>query len=200
MTSKTGQNDVRDFCIAAASVSFLGWAFEKLGRYVIFGATGDRGFLSLPVCPIYGISVIAIYLLLGTPKAPGGVVGTRIGATSFGGRIYRSGVWRVTLYFLLVTLISTAAELVTGLFMRSIGITLWDYSERAFNLFGIICPSFSLIWGALITLLMGTVWQPFYIRICSIPRRIATPLALTLAFAIAADLTVNLALAIARLK
>lgn len=200
MTSKTGQNDVRDFCIAAVCISFAGWVFEKLGRYMIFGATGDRGFLSLPVCPIYGISVIAIYLLLGTPKAPGGVVGTRIGATSFGGRIYRSGVWRVTLYFLLVTLISTAAELVTGLFMRSIGITLWDYSERAFNLFGIICPSFSLIWGALITLLMGFAWTPFYSRICAIPKRVAAPLAFTLVTAAAADFAVSLTLAVVRLR
>ena len=47
--------------IIFAAVSFLGWCFEKVGRLTVFNAIGDRGFLSLPVCPIYGYTVLLIF-------------------------------------------------------------------------------------------------------------------------------------------
>ena len=41
-------------------ISFGGWCFEKVGRYFLYGSLGDRGFLSLPLCPIYGTCVLGI--------------------------------------------------------------------------------------------------------------------------------------------
>ena len=54
--------------IIFAAVSFLGWCFEKVGRLIVYGGIGDRGFLSLPVCPIYGYTVLLVFFLAGTPR------------------------------------------------------------------------------------------------------------------------------------
>ena len=64
--------------LIAVAISFGGWCFEKVGRYVVYGGVGDRGFLHLPLCPIYGISTALIFLLTGTPRETQGVVGRLI--------------------------------------------------------------------------------------------------------------------------
>ena len=47
------------------------------------------------------------------------------------------------------TVILTAIEYVTGLiFTKAFHVSLWDYSSRWGNIGGIICPLFSVIWGA----------------------------------------------------
>lgn len=173
-------------------VSLGGWVFETVGCFVAFGSSGDRGFLTLPLCPIYGISITAIYLLVGTPVRLTGPLG---------GRIRRTGLWRKTVqnkkwrkyafYFIFVTLLSTAAELVTGLAMKPFGVKLWNYEDQPLNLFGVICPTYSLLWGVLITAFMSLAWKPLFDLIAKIPKRPLYSLSLTLAVPIAADFTVN---------
>ena len=165
-------------------ISFSGWVFEIVGRYLVYNDLSDRGFLTLPLCPIYGISVVSVYLLIGTPSNLHGIIGASIRKT----KTWRKGVF----YFLFVTLISTVAELVTGLGAKSAGITLWDYSERPLNLFGIICLSYSLMWGVLITVFMSLLWKPLYSLISRIKINILFPLSLTLVITIIADFTVSI--------
>ena len=46
----------------------------------------------------------------------------------------------------------TAVEFVFGIVFNMIfKMGIWDYSEVPFNLFGQICPLFTLLWGALAT-------------------------------------------------
>ena len=154
-------------------ISFAGWCFEKVGRFVVYGAVGDRGFLWLPLCPIYGISVVSIYLLLGTPLSFRGVLGKRIRRTRLWRKsLARSKALRLSLYFVVVFFVATAIELVTGLSMKALGVTLWDYSERFLNIFGVVCLGYSVLWGALITLFMGVLWESIYAAICGIPIKI----------------------------
>lgn len=176
-------------------ISFIGWCFEKAGRYIAYQDTADRGFLTLPLCPIYGISVVAIFLLCGTPKHIRGIVGNKIRKTKPWQKMIGNKTWRkYAFYFLFVTLTSTLAELAVGLIFKAFGITLWDYSDRAFNLFGVICLSFSLMWGVLITAFMALGWKPLYDLAHRIPVHIAKMTAFTLALAISVDFAVNLIL------
>ena len=47
-------------------------------------------------------------------------------------------------------LVATAVEFAVGFLMDKIfGSRWWDYSSERFNLFGYVCPKFSVIWGLL---------------------------------------------------
>ena len=48
--------------------SFYGWLLETAHFVIRWGKLTDRGFLSLPLCPIYGFSLLAAGLVLGSPR------------------------------------------------------------------------------------------------------------------------------------
>lgn len=48
-------------------LSFLGWALETVYIRIATEKWGDRGFMTMPFCPIYGCSLILVYFLIGTP-------------------------------------------------------------------------------------------------------------------------------------
>lgn len=104
--------------------SFIGWCCEvvfaafKTGRFI------NRGFLFGPVCPIYGVGVCAVVLLLDPIQ----------------------GHWIQA--FLVAALVPTAIEYFVGwLSFRILHTRLWDYSRMPLNLNGYVCLPFSLIWG-----------------------------------------------------
>ena len=131
-------------------ISLLGWIFEKVGRYLLYNSLSDRGFLSMPLCPIYATGVMSVYILFGTP--------TRL--RILGRRVKCPRGVSVLIYFLLSAFAASAAEFVVALFFdKAFGIRLWDYSGRVMNIFGYVCLPYSLLWGALITLFMMSVWR-----------------------------------------
>ena len=190
-TGKRSEYVCRLFVICV-TISLVGWIFETLGCLVAFGALSDRGFLTLPLCPIYGISIIAIYLLVGTPVQLSGPLGGKIRKTALWKKVVQNKKWRkYAFYFVFVTLLSTAAELVTGLAVKPFGVELWSYEDQPLNLWGVICPTYSLLWGVLITAFMSLAWQPLYDLIFKIKKHTLYSLSLTLAVPIAADFSVN---------
>lgn len=179
-------------------ISFGGWCIEKLFGAIAYGGAGDRGFLTLPLCPIYGISVVAVFLFCGTPTYLRGAVGGRIRKSRLWKKTVRNKTWKkYVFYFAFVTVLSTVAELLIGLFAKAVGVTLWDYSNRPLNLFGVVCLSFSLAWGVLITAFMGFLWKPIYNLIRRIPRDAVRSAAFTLGVAVIADFAVNSVLTLA---
>lgn len=173
-TTKSLTVRIARLIIIAVLVSFGGWCFEKVGRLVFYGAHGDRGFVRLPLCPIYGVTLLSVYLICGTPKKASRLIG---------GSLVK--------YFLASTLTATVLELVTGAAMGLLGVKLWDYSERAFNLFGVICLGYSLLWGALITAFMATLWQPIDDLVSRIPPRAAILMGYTSLVLVTADFLVQ---------
>lgn len=90
----------------------------------------NRGFLKGPICPIYGIGVIAITWAVGP-------------------------VMNLAIVFVLVVILTTFLELMTGIILEKLFMTKWwDYSNRRFNYKGYICVRFSLAWGLVGTLLV----------------------------------------------
>lgn len=68
--------------------------------------------------------------------------------------LYRLDLWLARLPLLLRAAAGasmvTAAELAAGLVLnRWLGLHIWDYSREAWNLWGQICPRFSLAWYGL---------------------------------------------------
>ena len=140
-------------------VSFLGWLGETIGCSIDIGAYCDRGFVNMPLCPIYGFTVLILYALLGTPEQGGIILGD-----------IQSPYLRVPLYFVLGTLITTALEFFVGWFFADVlGAKLWDYSYYPDHFQGHICLRFSILWGILILLGMKYVFGPVRRVIAGLP-------------------------------
>lgn len=172
-------------------ISFSGWCGETLLFLLLFGRFEDRGFLTLPLCTIYGACVLGVYLLFGTPR--GGKFAPlfrRADVLPFPARFAaRAGAY--ALYALAAALLPTLAELAFGGLFRLFGVRLWDYSYKRVHLFGLISPDQSLLWGALIALAMRFVWDPLLALARKVPPRARLAAACALTAVTAADLAMN---------
>ena len=136
------------------AVSYFGWVYETLLCAVGNGVFFDRGFLRLPFCPIYGGVVCLLGLLLGTPiegryAAAVDRIALKLGWSDGVGRALR-----YVGYFLLSGLLATGAELIIGLAFQEAGCVLWSYAGELYNFRGVICPSVSICWAFLLTIVM----------------------------------------------
>lgn len=108
--------------------AFLGWCLEVCFVTVNKGEVVNRGFLGGPVCPIYGVGMLGVLLLVEPVKD------------------------NLFLLFLLGGLLCSAVELFTGWILEKIFHTRWwDYTDRPFQLGGYICLEFSIMWGLAVT-------------------------------------------------
>lgn len=105
--------------------SFFGWLLEviyglyKLKKYV------NRGYLISPLCPIYGVSCVLLYVLLSPIKNP-------------------------IVVFLLSALICLVVEYLVSLLLEKIfNIRWWDYDYMKLNINGRICLEMSIPFGLL---------------------------------------------------
>ena len=84
------------FCM----ISFFGWAFETLSHLLRFSELTDRGFLTLPFCPIYGASILLIAYLFGVPQRLDGILDRQVLRIKSAQKILRGKVVRFVFYFL----------------------------------------------------------------------------------------------------
>lgn len=173
-------------------ISCIGWCMETAYVFLCFGRLSDRGFLSMPFCPIYGASILAVYFAVGTPQ--GGVLQPLFAKAKGQPLPARAAAYAglYLLYFVAAALIPTAAEFLTGLFFDKLfGIRLWDYTDRPFNLLGYVCLPMSALWGLLITAAMALLWTPLEKLLARIPQRAAKAVAFTLAALLLIDFCGN---------
>ncbi len=115
-----------------ATGSICGWGLEVLFRR-FFSAHHwvNPGFLVGPYLPLYGISLVTLYLLARLEPY-----------------ISIADAWlRKLLLFFLMAIVITVIEFVTGMiFIHGMKVQLWDYSSRKGNIKGVICPTFSFFW------------------------------------------------------
>lgn len=122
--------------------SMFGWTLELFFRRFISTKNPERrwinpGFLVGPCLPLYGFGLIGLFVMSLLPY-----VGRDI--------VRSSTTVQVILTILAMGVMMTFIEYIAGLvFVRHMKIKLWDYSDEPFNLQGIICLKFSLIWTAL---------------------------------------------------
>lgn len=104
--------------------SFIGWCIEVCDMTLETGEYQNRGFLNMPICPIYGFGVLMVVIFF-----------RPIEHTFFP-------------LFLASMILCTTFELLIGLGMEKLfGARWWDYSNKKFNYKGYICPEISILWG-----------------------------------------------------
>ena len=169
------------YFLLVATLSFLGWAFETGYMFLQTGKWQDRGFMTLPFCPIYGCSLFATYLLAGTPDEGRGFL-----------RSVNNRALRYIFYFLLAFIIPSVAEILVGfLFDKAFGIWLWSYKGIPLNIGGYVCLPVSLAWATLIFLFMKFLFPSIKKLVGKLPLHGARILALTLSVFFALDILVK---------
>ena len=110
--------------------SLGGWVIELFfRRFVSQKKWMNPGFLTGPYLPIYGFGVLVLYAVSNIPLGIDG------------------HIWDVIIRIIIIGVDMSLIEFLAGLiFIKGLGIKLWDYSKRKGNIMGIICPSFSIIW------------------------------------------------------
>lgn len=144
--------------------SVIGWTYETVLTSAVYGSFADRGFLDLPLCPIYGFSAMLLLVMFGRVKNTGAV-------------------------FVLSASAVTVIELVCSYLLEIIlNLKLWDYSGWAFNFDGRISLISSLIFGALGLLLIKVI-HPAAVRLEKIlPESTAFMISALLTLTVSADL------------
>ena len=119
--------------------SFMGWCIEVCYAALQNRKFVNRGFINLPLCPIYGTSAVLFALFLPELKD--------------------------NLFFLFLggMVLATLVEYITGRELEKIfSKKLWDYSNIRWNLDGYICLRYSVFWGILALIIMLFI-NPFLI-------------------------------------
>ena len=122
--------------------SFVGWVIEVAYHAVTMGKVVNRGFLNGPICPVYGVGVSLVLVVMQ------GLARQNIETSN------------PLVLFAVGIVLATLAELVAGFLLDKLfHARWWDYSNEKFNLNGYICLSFSIVWGLAIAFVLRVV-QP----------------------------------------
>lgn len=116
---------------------FFGWIFESTYVSLKKGHFVNRGFLRLPMLPLYGTGAVMM-LWVSLPFQDNLLL------------VYISGL-----------VAATVLEYITGWAMeRLFKMKYWDYTGQRFNLNGYICLSSSIAWGFLTIFLTEVIHKP----------------------------------------
>lgn len=149
---------------------FLGWCIEVAFAAVKNRQFVNRGFLNGPLCPIYGIGVSAVVLVLDPYKD------------------------NLAILYVTSAVLVTVLEYVTGALLEKLfHHKWWDYSKMPWNIKGYVCILFSLIWGAACVVIVKLI-HPLIHRLLSFIPTVAGVIFLALLCAgLTADLCVTVA-------
>lgn len=154
-------------CLLFVIWSFLGWIVDVVGTALDRGTYSSRGFLSGPLCPIYGAGAFLVTTIF---------------------RPFYNDI--LTLFFISAA-VCTLLELIVGLLLDALfHEKWWDYSHIPMNYKGLICPRCSFFWGiaCLFTIYFLVPCSEYIIG--SIPAAVGTALIIVIYSVFALD-TVN---------
>lgn len=118
--------------------SNAGWFFESLYCSIAAKKWINRGFLTGPLCPIYGAGALVLAVFLSPVKDK----------------------WY--LVFFLGIILCDIVEFITSLILEKLfNARWWDYSHKFMNIQGRICLQHSIIWG-FASLLFVRLMHPFF--------------------------------------
>jgi len=125
---------------------FCGWVCETIFCSINQKKVVNRGFLSGPICPVYGFGgLIVIYILAPLRDS-------------------------IPLLFLFGMVAATTLEYVTSFVLEKLFSTRWwDYSDLRLNIHGRVCLQFSLIFGVLSVVAVKLLHPPFAALVAVIP-------------------------------
>ena len=129
--------------------AFLGWCGEVVFAAIVEKRFVNRGFLSGPLCPIYGFGVVLIDLCLRP-------FGHHPAALLIGSMV-----------------VGSALEWVAGFLLEKIfHQKWWDYANEPHNLNGYICLRFSILWGLACVFVVDIIHPTVMVGIHALPHTV----------------------------
>lgn len=132
-----------DFFLKLAFLFFIGsvtgWCMEVLFRRFVSKSNPERkwinpGFCTGPYLPLYGFGLCILYMIALLENI----------------NLISDYFWNKVVLFLTMAVCMTVIEYIAGIVsLKFYKVRLWDYRNEKWNIQGIICPKFSLIWAAL---------------------------------------------------
>ena len=158
--------------------SLLGFIVENVSTGISYGKIDNRNMI-LPFLLGYGLAIITIYKLFGTPNSP----------MFFGKELTFSNVFfSVLYYFGIAFLCVSIGELILGHFIEySCQIVWWDYTRFPLHITKYTSIPTSLIFAALITVFMKCLFSPLINIFSKINPKILPILALWLIILLSID-------------
>mgnify|MGYP002509476529 FL=1 len=149
---------------------FVGWCTEVAYATVKQKKFVNRGFLNGPICPVYGVGIGLVVMLL---EPMNGTI--------------------VSLYVVSTALVTTI-EGVTGYLMDKLfHHKWWDYSNQPLNIGGYVCLLFSLAWGVACVLIVRVIHPFVYQMVVMIPVTVGIVFAAVFGVGLLADMYVTTA-------
>lgn len=119
--------------------SISGWVLEVFFRKFLAKENVQHkwinpGFCTGPYLPLYGCGLCLLYLIARIENL----------------KLIQNPVLEKAALFIVMAVCMTAIEYIAGIIsLKTIKVRLWDYSNEKWNVQGIICPKFSLVWAVL---------------------------------------------------
>lgn len=121
--------------------AFLGYICEVVYCSILQRKLVNRGYLYMPICPIYGFGALLILTTMYPLK----------------------DMWY--LVFILGMILTSALEYITSYLMEVIfHMRWWDYTNRKFNINGRVCLVNSILFGLLVVLVVYGI-QPLILKL-----------------------------------
>ena len=122
---------------------FLGYVYEMIHMRITTKELVNRGFLNGPIIPVYAVGSLLIIFLLDGIKS------------------------NFILTVFLITIICSVTEYITSLILEKIfKIRWWDYSDKAFNIQGRVCPN-TMIQFVILAIVALYIINPYFMNMLS---------------------------------
>lgn len=128
-------NNIIKYILLFFFYSFAGWCLESLYCSIGEKKLINRGFLTGPLCPIYGVAALVITILIYNPFKD-----------------------KPLLVFLLGIIFCDIVEYLTSFIMEKLfAARWWDYTYEFLNIKGRICLKHSLYWGVISVIFVNVI-------------------------------------------
>lgn len=170
------------FVIMTALISFLGWLLENIWLALTKGYINNRN-MNLPFLFGYGLFIVALYLIVGTPES-------FLVFLKKKSRISRIGSYLI--YFMIVLISVSVGEIILGTLVEYFcGFEYWNYEVLAFHVTKYTSLPTSIGFAVMIMFIMDKCFLPVMNAIASIPYPIALWIAIPLGVALILDFLIS---------
>lgn len=179
--------DIRYFFVGMIVFAFFGFCAENIGRMAVQHIFDCRHQI-LPFLFAYGIALLAVYVLMGTPDE----------LRFFNIRIFKSmtrgrRVLSHLIYFAVIFFFIMVGEIAVGMiYEKFAGVILWDYSNIPTHITRYTSIITTLLYGGGVYLLMAFAFKPMMNLISKMGTKAATIIDCTLGVAIVLDFIATL--------
>ena len=141
------------WCMVAVFVSFLGFIVENCWLALTKGYMDNRN-MCLPFLLGYGLAIVVLYLLFGTPEAMC-ICGWKVPI--------RNKKIKVFLYYVCMIVCVSVGEILLGTFVEKVcHFSWWDYSSLPLHITKYTSVPTSMMFAFLITFFMDRFMMPLY--------------------------------------